>query len=196
MQNSRTPPPRRGFNLIEAAIVLGVIGLVVGGIWIAAASVKERLDINNFARQILTISSNWKQLYRGVPQQVGANTTITTALIDAGVIPRDMVVNGAARAPWGGTVGTILQDGDIGNCPGNNRLNVRFNYTTPAQCIGMVRSVIRQAGAAVEQRIYQVSQIWLMPANIGHSVTTPNLAYNWAQTNCAANVQLSFFFCQ
>jgi type II secretory pathway pseudopilin PulG len=28
---------QQGFNLIEAAIVLGVIGLVIGGIWVGAA---------------------------------------------------------------------------------------------------------------------------------------------------------------
>lgn len=40
------PPPlnstrKRAFSLIEAAIVLGVIGLVVGGIWVAAQSVAQ-----------------------------------------------------------------------------------------------------------------------------------------------------------
>ncbi len=30
---------KRGFNLVEAAIVLGVIGLVIGGIWVAASNV-------------------------------------------------------------------------------------------------------------------------------------------------------------
>jgi len=33
---------QHGFNLIEAAIVLGIVGLVLGGIWIAASSVMER----------------------------------------------------------------------------------------------------------------------------------------------------------
>jgi type II secretory pathway pseudopilin PulG len=32
---------KKAFSLIEAAIVLGIIGLVIGGIWIAAASVQE-----------------------------------------------------------------------------------------------------------------------------------------------------------
>ncbi len=34
---------RRGFSLIEAAVVLGVVGLVIGGIWVAAAAVNDRL---------------------------------------------------------------------------------------------------------------------------------------------------------
>lgn len=37
--NARVTNGRRGFNLIEAAIVLGVIGLVIGGIWYAASRV-------------------------------------------------------------------------------------------------------------------------------------------------------------
>ena len=39
----------RGFNLIEAAIVLGVIGLVIGGIWIASAAVSDRVAANRTA---------------------------------------------------------------------------------------------------------------------------------------------------
>jgi hypothetical protein len=31
-----------GFNLIEAAIVLGVVGLIIGSIWVAAAAVGEK----------------------------------------------------------------------------------------------------------------------------------------------------------
>ncbi len=34
---------QRAFNLIEAAIVLGVVGLVIGGIWVAAAKVNDSI---------------------------------------------------------------------------------------------------------------------------------------------------------
>ena len=40
-----------GFSLIEAAIVLGVIGLVIGGIWAASSSViskKNNDDVRTF----------------------------------------------------------------------------------------------------------------------------------------------------
>lgn len=36
-----THTSRHGFSLIEAAIVLGIVGLVIGGLWIATASVRE-----------------------------------------------------------------------------------------------------------------------------------------------------------
>lgn len=35
--------PRAAFSLIEAAIIFGVVGIVIGGIWIAASSVRERM---------------------------------------------------------------------------------------------------------------------------------------------------------
>lgn len=34
---------RRAFSLIEASIVLGVVGLIIGGIWVAAAAVNENM---------------------------------------------------------------------------------------------------------------------------------------------------------
>lgn len=35
-------PRRQGFSLIEAAIVLGIVGLVIGGIWAAASAVQRQ----------------------------------------------------------------------------------------------------------------------------------------------------------
>lgn len=39
---------RKGFSLLEAAIVLGVIGLVIGGIWAAAASLNWQFGKQEF----------------------------------------------------------------------------------------------------------------------------------------------------
>lgn len=46
---------RRGFNLIEAAIVLGVVGLVIGGIWYSAAAMYENYKVNKTVEQSLMI---------------------------------------------------------------------------------------------------------------------------------------------
>ena len=48
---------RKAFSLIEAAIVLGVVGLVVGGIWVAAAAVNENMQANDIAKGLLTIKA-------------------------------------------------------------------------------------------------------------------------------------------
>ena len=49
---------KRGFNLIEAAIVLGVVGLVIGGIWVAAASLKQRWFEQQFMEGLLVLAQN------------------------------------------------------------------------------------------------------------------------------------------
>ncbi len=45
---------RKGFNLVEAAIVLGVVGLVIGGIWVAANSINEKILIKDANTVMLT----------------------------------------------------------------------------------------------------------------------------------------------
>jgi type II secretory pathway pseudopilin PulG len=56
---------QRGFNLIEAAIVLGVVGLVIGGIWIAAAAVNKNYKINQTQQGVLEIIQRIRQLGHG-----------------------------------------------------------------------------------------------------------------------------------
>lgn len=46
------PPPamtrrtKKGFSLLETAVVLGVVGLVIGGIWVAASTVTRENQVN------------------------------------------------------------------------------------------------------------------------------------------------------
>lgn len=49
---------RRGFSLIEAAIVLGVVGLVIGGIWVAAANVRNAWTANKIVEDVLVTVKN------------------------------------------------------------------------------------------------------------------------------------------
>jgi len=58
---------RRGFNLVEAAIVLGVVGLVIGGIWTAASSVAHNQKVNESKLLIGQVYDNLRRLYAGIP---------------------------------------------------------------------------------------------------------------------------------
>ena len=69
------PPKKSGFSLIEAAIIMGVIGLVIGGIWVAASSVMLTRATNEAQQTILTIVSRWRGNYQNISMQ---------ALVDAG----------------------------------------------------------------------------------------------------------------
>ncbi len=49
---------RRGFSLIEAAIVLGVIGFVIGGIWVAAGAVMDRFKMSALMQGLVLTVKN------------------------------------------------------------------------------------------------------------------------------------------
>ncbi len=76
---------RRGFNLIEAAIVLGVVGLVVAGIWVAAAAISERREINNVKDFVL--------YGQGEMLKYSQNYPITTSLSVRNIAPANMPGN-------------------------------------------------------------------------------------------------------
>jgi len=78
-----------GFSLIEAAVVLGVIGLVVAAIWVAVPSVQSQERINNLADQALLISRNISATYPKdqYPQTNGGGTDLTSWAYKSGQIP-------------------------------------------------------------------------------------------------------------
>lgn len=93
---------RRGFNLIEAAIVLGVVGLVIGGIWVAAAAVQSNMKKSDASRGLIQIVQNVRNLYYG--QSPTATADITANLVSANAIPGNFINGTGALNPWNGAV--------------------------------------------------------------------------------------------
>lgn len=58
---------RRGFNLVEAAIVLGVVGLVIGGIWVVAADVRQKQRLSVVATSIGNVVEQTRILFKNMP---------------------------------------------------------------------------------------------------------------------------------
>jgi len=54
----KTKRSHAAFSLIEAAIVLGIVGLVIGGIWIAASSVSQKNKVNRTVEQVTIVLQN------------------------------------------------------------------------------------------------------------------------------------------
>jgi len=81
----------RGFTLTEAAIVLGIVGLILGAIWVAAAAVYKNMRVTRTTEQILNIVQNMRSLH-ATQTSVGTTATaaLTAALAQAGVFPKDM----------------------------------------------------------------------------------------------------------
>lgn len=87
---------RKGFSLIEAAIVLGIVGLVIGGIWAAASAVQENLRLSTATRELIAMRSNIQKLYYRQDMS-GASMD---SLLKAGVFPAEMVNGSNISLPW------------------------------------------------------------------------------------------------
>ncbi len=104
---------QKGFNLIEAAIVLGIVGLVVGGIWVAATSVYANLRSKTATDQLLKIAQGVRALYATSSTVGGANGgDLTPSMAQANVLPSDVLTGAPSAAtaantvnPWGGNIG-------------------------------------------------------------------------------------------
>ena len=71
------PKSRKGFNLIEAAIVLGVVGLIIGGIWVAAASVMQKHRAQQTLDGFFFIGEKIKAAYGKEPVTSNCDNTWT-----------------------------------------------------------------------------------------------------------------------
>lgn len=104
----KTARAERGFTLTEAAIVLGIMGLILGAIWVAAASVYDNLRVSTASNQLIQIVQAVRSMH-ATQNVVDANLS-STLVGQAGGMPADMItrdgggaINGAQDV-WGGAV--------------------------------------------------------------------------------------------
>ncbi len=96
---------RRGFTLTEIAIVLGIVGLLLGAIWVAAAAVYNNLRVSHANTEVLQIAQAVRALYASTSSTGNAAADLTDGLICAKAVPSDMVLTacggpGTMIDPW------------------------------------------------------------------------------------------------
>ncbi len=97
---------RRGFTLTEIAIVLGIVGLILGAIWIAAAAVYQNLRLSHANAEVLQIAQGVRTLYATVNIIPGGVVQdITDAVVCAKAAPPELF-----NAPCGTAGGATLFD--------------------------------------------------------------------------------------
>lgn len=124
---------QKGFNLIEAAIVLGIVGLIVGGIWAAASSAYNNMRLQSATSQVLVIAQNARNMFANNPSDTEALTN--AASINLGLVPTNMVVNvsgaNVVRSPWGSPV-------DVTRSAGDRFITIVYNDLPQASCTGLL----------------------------------------------------------
>jgi len=105
---------RRGFTLTEIAIVLGIIGLILGAIWAAAAAVYSNMKVNNAERGITYAAQQVHGMFATASGNTGQNAD--TDITAPGMFPQD----------WTYTVGKNVKYGNPWNT--NITTNVSYSY--------------------------------------------------------------------
>src|ERR1700677_388286 len=91
MSPARSEKRKKGFTLTEIAIVLGIIGLILGAIWTAAAAVYNNQRIAHANTAILQTAQGVRSLYANATSTGYATATdVTTMLAGANVLPSDL----------------------------------------------------------------------------------------------------------
>lgn len=114
---------RRGFTLTEAAIVLGIVGLILGAIWVAAAAVYNNLRVQKANTAILTVAQTIRSMHatQTAVQAAGASdwiaagiwpadwiTTTTTTTTPTGGGSPVTTTNTSVTNPWGNTTNDVF----------------------------------------------------------------------------------------
>ncbi len=86
----------KGFNLIESAIVLGIVGLVIGGIWIGASNVIFNMKVSQTKSDYLVLIQNARTLFQDGDYPTTDATYLfkQAIMVNAKAVPADLVVNG------------------------------------------------------------------------------------------------------
>lgn len=146
--------PQRGFTLTELAIVLGIIGIILGAIWGAAAMVYENNRTKAGATEILTIVNNWKEIYGSRRMDIANDTDITYLTANNNFAPSEMYGSDAGycasgaiavsgcrlHGPWSGS------QVEVQASQTDNAIYVAYSNLTQTACNHLVNSIVSTTG--------------------------------------------------
>ncbi|MFY9288933.1 MAG: type 4 pilus major pilin [Alphaproteobacteria bacterium] len=201
---------KRGFTLTEIAIVLGIIGLILGAIWVAASAVYNNLRTSRATTELLQVAQAVRSMYAtAATVDAGANmTTIPftavaagpqTTYVQAGVFPTDMVAGAGPYTvtnPWGGSANILSAQ----STAANDSFMILFDRVPQSACITMITS---NTGSGRDSSLYGVGAGAAAAFAVAAGGTTPGatsmpnfpITASTARTTCAtANNNLAFQF--
>ncbi len=155
-RNLKPVKENRAFTLTELAIVLGVVGIIVAGIWTAAGSVSQSRKAELAMEELTFIISGYQDIYkaRGIDTTDWGDVTCTG--LSNGYFSQPMIPSGASCAcqadgttpssctypinPWGGGVNVFSLKG---NSP--QIVDVRFGGLSTTDCVRFASLIFANA---------------------------------------------------
>lgn len=170
----------KGFTLTEIAIVLGIMGLILGAIWVAASGVYANQRVNSANTAVMQIAQGVRALY-ATSSNMGnvAVSNQTNALITANAVPRNLVSGSGATAflagPLPGGFTAIEANGD------GNGFVIVMSGASRSVCITLLTAV---GGTSRDPGLTEASAVAATPFTTGAASLT-HTAYADATTPAA-----------
>ena len=133
-----------------------MVGLVIGGIWYAAASVQQSQRINNTAAGILQIATGARRLFShsDYPTTNGASTYVASTVHAAGLVPGDFTnVSGVITSPMGSRISLHLSCWIAAHCP-----MLELSLHAPIASSDCIQLIRRFAGLAKDNADFLYAQ--------------------------------------
>jgi hypothetical protein len=153
----------RGVSLTETAIVLGVVGAVLGSIWVMAAGMRNSVRQNDFSDELRTIVDNIRGNYAGKAYfDTTTMTTMMTTLKARNVFPGSTVqpsvtrvttpfgVNTLSVCGWRATGSTNCSGAAVANVP---LFAIEVRFANMGDC---VQAVMRNSNPLTQPGLVDV----------------------------------------
>ena len=176
---SRLAQRKKGFTLTEIAIVLGIIGLILSAIWVAAAGVYNNQRVAHANTAIVQIAQGVRALYSTqAGTGLAAATDITPTLVSAGSTPSDLGVGDPLTGPFPNGQTAI-----IGTSDGNGFV-IAMSGLSGVNCVSLLSTI---AGSTRDPGLYNADAIAsAAPATTDATTTGTPLAAAVTPTAAAA----------
>jgi len=143
----------RAFTLIEASIVLSIVGLVIAALWVAHAKNRKDILLNKEVQGILQIVQNVRSLYRSSYDPSAGQSNISDIASDAGLLAGTegftaSTVAGRLRGPDGGLFYLNLD---------SNGIKFGITITSTDDCIRLVSKLTSVGKSEFSYIIYNGS---------------------------------------
>ena len=147
---------RRGYSLTEMAIVLGVMAIVLAGLWGVVGYAQETIKRDLMMEQLTLAVQNTRQYFSGQARVQAGASTFTDRLLRAAAIPPEMIRDRAAAAlvadhPWGAAApnGVLIAGGgfaidDNGN--GTQDFGIVIQGLNQSACGWIAKHLVEGAG--------------------------------------------------